>query len=434
MNIAALLQLTPAGASSPPGVLPAGTATAGEIKGNLQDPAQGGLFSQLLGGQTQLQSVDLRRTFLQLQQSGGEQMGQELPAGGKFLPGMMAEIAPGMASGQMPWQGEAPPGLLTAQGNWPGRQPLAEDDKLAEDDIEALEALLQELQQSLDPATSALSPSPGLSPLATGEQGDVVAAQLAPVLAQRLQSAAPIHAQAPQNMDKQALFASLAEHGVVVAVADGVTDADSDGLDITSMRVALDKLQENPFVANGARSGAGDELPSSVSTTSTLSVSEKGQAGQLQRAAAELQLPTAMDKPEWGKELGNRILWMTRQDVQSARIQLNPPHLGPIEVRVSVHNDIANVAFSAQHAQVREALEQAIPRLRDMLDSSGFTQADVGVSDNSYSGTREQLADQGLGRDWREPLEGDGDFTEGVMVTSSSVEEVQAQGLIDYFA
>ena len=73
----------------------------------------------------------------------------------------------------------------------------------------------------------------------------------------------------------------------------------------------------------------------------------------------------------WDGAIGDRVMWMVNQRLQGAAIRLNPPELGPIEVRINMQGDQAQVSFSAQHASVREALEAAIPRLRDMFGNRG---------------------------------------------------------------
>lgn len=84
-----------------------------------------------------------------------------------------------------------------------------------------------------------------------------------------------------------------------------------------------------------------------------------------------LQLNARMNTPEWADGLGDRIVWLTDQNLSNAQIRLNPPHLGPIEVSVSVTDDQTNVSFMAHHAATRDALEAAAPRLREVLGSQG---------------------------------------------------------------
>jgi flagellar hook-length control protein FliK len=82
----------------------------------------------------------------------------------------------------------------------------------------------------------------------------------------------------------------------------------------------------------------------------------------------------------WDRAVGDRVVWMVNQRLQGAEIRLNPPELGPIEVRINMQGDQAQISFSAQHASVREALEAAIPRLRDMFGHAGLDLGDVNVS------------------------------------------------------
>lgn len=89
--------------------------------------------------------------------------------------------------------------------------------------------------------------------------------------------------------------------------------------------------------------------------------------------------------PQWGDELNNRITWMVKQDVQSASIKLNPPHLGPLEVKVSLVNDQVNVSFTTHHAPVREALDGSMARLKDMLGDNGLQLGDANVTQHSFS-------------------------------------------------
>ncbi len=89
--------------------------------------------------------------------------------------------------------------------------------------------------------------------------------------------------------------------------------------------------------------------------------------------------------PDWDEDMGQRILWMQSKSISAAEIKLNPPHLGPITVRIDMNQDQASVAFSAQHGAAREALEAAIPKLREMMSSQNLNLADVDVSPYAQS-------------------------------------------------
>jgi flagellar hook-length control protein FliK len=93
-------------------------------------------------------------------------------------------------------------------------------------------------------------------------------------------------------------------------------------------------------------------------------------------------------QPGWDGAIGDRVMWMVNQQLRGAKIRLNPPELGPIEVRINMRGDHAEVSFSAQHASVREALEAAVPRLRDMFSSAGLGLGDVNVAQHSFGQPR----------------------------------------------
>lgn len=105
--------------------------------------------------------------------------------------------------------------------------------------------------------------------------------------------------------------------------------------------------------------------------------------------APSAPLSTAVDvgfrQPGWDDAFASRVAWTVKQDVQNAEIRLNPAHLGPVEIKISMHQDQASVTLSAHHASVREAMESAIPRLREMLADSGINLANVNVA-QQFSG------------------------------------------------
>jgi flagellar hook-length control protein FliK len=94
-------------------------------------------------------------------------------------------------------------------------------------------------------------------------------------------------------------------------------------------------------------------------------------------------IPQPIGTRDWDDALANRVSWMATHDIQSAEIRLNPPDLGPVNITLSLSGDtdsVAKVQFSAAHPATREAIESALPRLREMLESSGISLGETGVS------------------------------------------------------
>lgn len=93
----------------------------------------------------------------------------------------------------------------------------------------------------------------------------------------------------------------------------------------------------------------------------------------------------------WGDKLGERVLMLSGNQLKTAEIKLTPADLGPLRVRVSIEDGAAHVQFHATHAVTREAIEQALPRLREMLAESGLS---LGQTDVSEQGVADGKADR----------------------------------------
>jgi flagellar hook-length control protein FliK len=70
---------------------------------------------------------------------------------------------------------------------------------------------------------------------------------------------------------------------------------------------------------------------------------------------------------------------MVEQGKHTASLRLSPEHLGPLEIQISMNDDQASVYFGAAHADTRAALENALPKLREMFAAQGLSLADAGV-------------------------------------------------------
>jgi flagellar hook-length control protein FliK len=109
-------------------------------------------------------------------------------------------------------------------------------------------------------------------------------------------------------------------------------------------------------------------------------------------------LPVAprVGSAEWGGAVGEKVVWMANQSHQVAELHLNPPNLGPLEVRLTIINDQASALFVSHHSAVREAIETALPRLREMLADNGIMLGNVTVGSESFG--QQQASDQRDGK------------------------------------
>lgn len=111
-------------------------------------------------------------------------------------------------------------------------------------------------------------------------------------------------------------------------------------------------------------------------------------------AAHPLDEPVAFGRRAFANDLGERVLWMASNNRQVAELRVDPPHLGPVEVRLSIEGEQASVTLIAAHAGVREALQSSIPRLQDMIHAIGLELGNVTVGGETHPGHQEQTGDR----------------------------------------
>ena len=110
-------------------------------------------------------------------------------------------------------------------------------------------------------------------------------------------------------------------------------------------------------------------------------------------APSQTPLPDLIETPvrdaSWGERIGERVVVMANNQLKTAEIRLTPAELGPVRVQVNVEDGAANITFQAQHAVTREAIEQALPRLREMFADSGLSLGQASVGDQNVAGNRD---------------------------------------------
>ncbi|THK40956.1 hypothetical protein E8Q33_10445 [Methylophaga sp. SB9B] len=136
--------------------------------------------------------------------------------------------------------------------------------------------------------------------------------------------------------------------------------------------------------------------PLVFSTTTGAATSVVG-AASVASAALALDIQPQLNNAAWARVMSSRVVWMAREGVQQAELRLNPAHLGPVEVRLSMQNDQTSVTFIASNAAARDALEQALPRLRESFIENGLAlnNAEVSHQEQSSQGSKqdEQLGE-----------------------------------------
>ena len=125
-------------------------------------------------------------------------------------------------------------------------------------------------------------------------------------------------------------------------------------------------------------------------------VAALAQAAPGTRAATGTQhIATPVGATGWATEVGNHVSWMASHQQGRAELVLTPPQLGRIEISLSVSGDQASALFVSANPAVRETLEGALPRLREILADAGITlgQAHVGSESPGQSANKRENGD-----------------------------------------
>ncbi|MFM9434647.1 flagellar hook-length control protein FliK [Janthinobacterium sp. CG_23.3] len=169
------------------------------------------------------------------------------------------------------------------------------------------------------------------------------------------------------------------------------------------------------------------------------------QQASLQITEAATSVPGAVLRgqvgtPAWNQELGQKIVWMVAGAEQSATLTLNPPDLGPLQVVLRVSNDQLDATFTSAQPEVRQALEAALPRLREMMSATGVELANASVSaglsnqQNGGNGEARMGRGGGGGGGGGSHGGGGGDGNGGLERGGAAAPRKVAQGMVDTFA
>ena len=129
----------------------------------------------------------------------------------------------------------------------------------------------------------------------------------------------------------------------------------------------------------------------------------------------------------WDQGLGDKLVWMASQKLQVAELRLNPADLGPLKITITLDQNQASAQFFSAHASVRDAIESAMPRLREMLADSGITLGQASVGTETFREQAQQQSDTRHGPTFT-PVSNMSNVTMGERLLQ------HARGLVDTFA
>ena len=242
-----------------------------------------------------------------------------------------------------------------------------------------------------DDATAALSTPAGADTVDTAQT--LMAAALAHVSG-ALSDPGPAAGSQASEAQAAGIQAAGVQAADSAAADQQLTRQESAPISSAAILVAA-QLAARPAVAEAAAEAA-DAL--ATATAKLISVhapsSTDGAAGPAQAANATtaatgtapppLKVAADVGSAGFGQDLAAQVSLMVDNNLSSAKLQVNPPSLGPIEVRIALQDGHAQVWLTSHSALTRDALESSSPNLREMLSSQGFGQVSVDVSQRSF--------------------------------------------------
>ncbi|MCL1530287.1 flagellar hook-length control protein FliK [Xanthomonas nasturtii] len=265
-------------------------------------------------------------------------------------------------------------------------------------------------------ATDAGWPPPGLGGFGMGllaqalPGGDVLAAAAAALTASMAGAAGATASATALPTDATAATATATANAatalpalgaLVPAAAAGAKPTSSTAVSGDAQTAALMSMAAKALepAADDSAAPAAPDAPAFVLPTTTT-------APALTRLqdAAPIFSASPTPTPDLGSDnfddaIGARMSWLADQKIGHAHIKVTPNEMGPVEVRLHLDGDKVNASFTAANADTRQALEQSLPRLREMLGQNGFQlgQADVGQQQQNPSGNRNGANGSGNG-------------------------------------
>ena len=187
------------------------------------------------------------------------------------------------------------------------------------------------------------------------------------------------------------------------------------------------------LTAAAAPTMASTDQWSGAKNTSINNASEQHELNQLLAsvltpATGQQQLTTSVANASHGstatastsaQQLGEQLLDTLKQQVslqltqqsQQATIRLDPPHLGQLEIAIRLDGDKLTVQINAEHAAVRESLQNSREQLRQLLIPSHGSGVDVDIGQEQPSTSQQHQQTYAL---WQEP-----DILSAAMVTTA---------------
>lgn len=139
---------------------------------------------------------------------------------------------------------------------------------------------------------------------------------------------------------------------------------------------AQTKEAQNSFATELANAGRNLE----TSSLNSHGIANASTAARSSEPLPQHEVSTPVASRGWAEEVGQKVSWIASKDSGRAELVLTPPQLGRIEVTINMNGDQASATFVAASSAARDALQDAMPRLREVLADAGIQLGQASVN------------------------------------------------------
>ncbi|QIA62806.1 hypothetical protein GT360_04430 [Vibrio astriarenae] len=154
---------------------------------------------------------------------------------------------------------------------------------------------------------------------------------------------------------------------------------------------------------------------------------------EVNTAQGSVVISQAMSAEQMAEKANERVQVMLSKNLKNIDIRLDPPELGRMQIRMNMNGDTTTVHFTVANNQARDVVEQAMPRLREMLAQQGLQLGDTSVQQQSAGQQQGRFAQQGNG-DGHSNAHGNGWDDESAPETSMNLNVDTKQDGISFYA
>ncbi len=189
-----------------------------------------------------------------------------------------------------------------------------------------------------------------------------------------------------------------------------------------------DSAELSPLLAATAAPTESARSPDASTLAATRQLGQIDHAARAADAPVRTTVETPVRSQGFPAEFSEKIVWLVGRQSQVADLSLNPPQLGSLEVRLSLSGGEAGAQFYSPHPLVRDAIEAALPKLRELMAQAGITLGDAQVRDEAFS------RGEAGGNAARSGFGGAGDEVATSLAPVAAGAVRTGQGLIDLYA